>query len=176
MKTASTGRPKRFCGQRCRKASNRSFGVPAELRQKRRWVRHLDKRPLTIGSHPASVTNPDTWASFDEAKASKAGNGLGFVLGAGIGCLDFDHVIGAKGLHPSVRALLEELPSTWIEVSPSGDGLHVWGYLPEGGGRVFFKDGVKIERYSRGRYITVTGNRFEAAPLQLADLSQVLSW
>lgn len=177
LKLASTGRPKRFCGQRCRKASNRSLGVPRSLLSQPRWVRHYRKRPLTVEGRAASVTDPRSWSTFPDVRTSRAGHGIGFVLGDGIGCLDFDNVINDDGqLDPRVQTLLESLPATWIEVSPSGKGLHVWGLLPERAGKVIYRGGVRIERYSAGRYITVTGRRWENSPLVLGDLSAAMSW
>ncbi|MSS84547.1 DNA primase [Actinomycetaceae bacterium WB03_NA08] len=173
---AATGRPKRFCGQRCRKASNRALGVPRRLRSADRWIRHYKKRPLTVTGRAASVTAPSTWSSFTAAKASTAGHGLGFVLGDGVGCLDFDHCFTNGVLDPKVATLVESLPATWMEISPSGDGLHVWGLIPEDHGRVLYRDGVKVERYSTGRYITITGKRYGNGPRELADLSETLSW
>lgn len=110
------------------------------------------------------------------ARASKVGHGLGFVLGEGVGCIDLDGVLVDGGLVPAAVDLLASLPKTWVEISPSGKGLHVWGLLPEGPGRVMVRDGISVERYSRGRYITVTGRRWDNSPLVLGDLSSALFW
>lgn len=177
MKVAATGRPKRFCGQTCRKASNRVLGVPRRLRSSDRWIRHYKKRPLTIEGRAASVTAPATWSSFIDARKSKAGHGLGFVLGEGIGCIDLDHVIDESGnLDSAATDLVASLPPTWVEVSPSGTGLHIWGLIPEAVGRVMVRGGISVERYSRGRYITVTGKMWRGSVLSLADLSETLDW
>ena len=174
------GQPKRFCNQRCRKAANRAktrLGVPTVLARKTRWVRHVRKRPVTISGAPASTTSPKTWATFSEANSSKVGDGLGFVLGGGVGCLDFDNVIDDAGqVDPRVVELVGALPKTWVEISPSGRGLHVWGMIPEAPGRVFYRDGLRIERYSRARYITVTRRPWQHSTLMLGDLSEVLEW
>lgn len=189
----NTGRPKKFCSVRCRVANHRrakkakgGLYVPDELAVADRWVRHKRKRPLTVEGRSASVTDPETWASLEDARESQVGDGLGFVTGEGIGCVDLDGVIDAKGvLHPSARWLLAQLPETWVEVSPSGRGLHVWGLLPEGRGRVLKFEGISVEVYSRGRYLTVTGVPFVqrdgfgecvAAPARLADLAGSLDF
>jgi len=88
------------------------------------------------------------------------------VLGGGIACLDLDHCL-TDG-RPDQRALdvLARVPGAYVEVSPSGDGLHVWGTAPERPGRR--RDGV--EAYSVGRYITVTGRAFRRGGLP--DLSE----
>ena len=99
------------------------------------------------------------------------GDRRGFVLGDGIACVDLDHVI-VDGVLDSVAAkILALAPNTFVEVSPSGDGLHVWGLLPEARGHMFSRDGVSVEIYSAARYMTVTNNRWGGAPSRLADLS-----
>jgi primase-polymerase (primpol)-like protein len=144
----------------------------------RRWVRwrpvqrngRWTKLPVQASGRAASSTDPRTWTSFDEAAAGPARR-IGFVLGAGIGCIDLDHCLIDGRPNEATRDLLAMMPETWIEVSPSGDGLHVWGQLPEGAGRVSSFNGQSVEIYSAGRYITVTGNRWAGSPAVLADLS-----
>ena len=63
--------------------------------------------------------------------------GLGFVFTreAGIVGVDIDHCIVDGALNETAAAILEKLPPTYIEVSPSGTGLHIFlrGTMPEGG-------------------------------------------
>lgn len=99
--------------------------------------------------------------------ASKVGDGLGFALGDGIGCIDLDHCVDDGVLADWAAAILDRLPATYTEVSPSGHGLHIWGRIPERPGRRV----GNVEVYSAGRYITVTGNRWGDCPSTLADLS-----
>ena len=176
--TPKTGRPKRYCSDRCRqvacrrrRATRNVSPVPDLLLSRNRWVRHIKKRPVTVQGLPASVTDPTTWSSFPDVSSSRVGDGFGFVLGDGIGCIDLDHVIDDAGvLDPRAGALLDRLPSTWVEVSPSGHGLHVWGLIAERPGTRRVVGGVSVETYSKGRYITVTGRRWNDAPLALAPL------
>lgn len=125
--------------------------------------------PMTPDSRPASSTDPTTWTSHTVADRSSVGVGLGFVLGDGVGCIDLDHCLDGGELQPWAQEILDRCPATYVEVSPSGDGLHVWGLLPEAPGRK--RKGVEV--YSVGRYITVTGQRWHEAPNTLADLSGV---
>lgn len=179
----NTGRPKKFCSDRCRlvnhrqlQRAKRGLSVPSVLVEEPRWVRHIRKRPVTVEGRAASVTDPATWASLDAATASRVGDGVGFVVGGGVGCVDLDDALDSLGrVRPEAQALLDAAPNTWVEVSPSGRGLHVWGLLPEGPGRVLVVGGQQVEVYSRDRYLTVTGNRFADAPLQLADLSEFVA-
>lgn len=158
----------RFCSTRCRVAAHRSRRrLPAALVSRPRWVRHRSKVPVTTSGAPASSTDPSTWTDHATASRSEVGDGLGFVLGDGIGCIDLDHCLTDGRLASWAADLLDRLPVTYVEVSPSGAGLHVWGLIPEGPGR---KVG-DVEVYSVGRYITVTGERFGDCPSSLADLS-----
>lgn len=166
----------RFCSGRCRVAAHRS-PAPREMVAADRWVRRSARKvPLTVTGKAASSTKAATWSSFRAAKASPVGVGLGFVLnGDGIVCLDLDHCL-AGGVPTSAAAgFLASLPGTFIEVSPSGDGLHIFGRGQLEHGRKLSRDGLNIEVYGSGRYIAMTGERFRAAPSRLADLSDVLA-
>jgi primase-polymerase (primpol)-like protein len=160
----------RFCSTRCRVASHRAT-PPAELRERARWIRHRAKVPITAWNRPASSTNSATWTCYDEAAASSAGDGLGFVLnGDGVACIDLDHCLDGSTLAPWAQDVLTRAGRTYVEISPSGTGLHIFGYGHVGHGRRI--DG--LEFYDRGRYICFTGRRFRRSPLVLADISAAL--
>src|SRR5690606_39217120 len=160
------GRTPRFCSTRCRVAAHRARRIPVELTSRDRWVRHDRKRPITPDGFAASSTLPATWSSYPDAKRSSVGDGLGFVLGDGIACLDLDHCLDGQGRPNEVaRRILDRVPGAYVEISPSGRGLHVWGTAPEQPGRRH----EDYEVYSVGRYITVTGNVYQ--PGRLVDLS-----
>lgn len=132
------------------------------------------KRPLTASGTAASSTDPRTWSPLVEAEASDVGDGIGFALGGGFACIDLDHCYDARGrLSDWAKMLLAPVMGrTYIEVSPSGDGLHIWGLAPERTGiRVRNDLGMNIEAYSQGRYMTYTGHTFRDSPMQLADLT-----
>lgn len=95
------------------------------------------------------------------------------MLGDGIGCFDLDHCLTGSILSRSAEAFLRNTPPTYVEVSPSGTGLHAWGLLPEGPGTRRKVGQLSIERYSRSRYITITGRRWSGSVSRLADLSEV---
>lgn len=130
--------------------------------------------PVTVTGTPASSVDRGTWTSYEAARAASSNGRLGFVLGAGVGCVDLDHALVDGKPLPWAERILASLPATFVEVSPSGDGLHVWGLLREGPGRVV-RDGRAVEVYSVGRYMTVTGRRWAGCPLVLADLTEVVA-
>lgn len=161
---------------KCRVYASRKPVIPAEMAAKERWVRrNKRKMPLTIEGRNASSTDPRTWSSHAQAKASSVGSGLGFVLGEGIGCIDLDHCFQGGILADWAQEIVDRAPSTYMEVSQSGEGLHIFGLLPEAAGRNIRRGGRNVEFYSVGRYIAVTGDRFADSPSKLADLSGLVA-
>lgn len=162
---------------RARKAQH----IPDELTTRDRWVRRsADKRPLTTAGMAASSTDARTWGMYKDAAASSAGVGLGFVLSDedDIACLDLDHCLNplTGRLAPWASAILRDAGATYVEVSPSGDGLHIWGRADvRQGRRIRRPDGTAVEIYGTGRYIAMTGRRHGACPPILADLSAVVT-
>lgn len=147
--------------------------VPAELASLDRWVRRSEhKVPLTVSGQVASSTYEGSWSSFREAAKSQSGVGVGFVLnGDGIVCIDIDHCVVDGKLAEVAAAIVERCQGTWVEISPSGAGLHVWGRADLAKG--FRRNGVEV--YPNGRYIAVTGKSWMNAPLVLADISEVVA-
>lgn len=150
------------------------------MRDSERWLRweraqrgsRVTKRPVAVSGRAGSSTNADTWADYETAKASTVGHGVGFALGDGIGCIDLDDALIDGQVTDWAQEILDQTPSTFIEVSQSGNGLHIFGLLPERSGR---NTGHGVEVYSTGRFIAMTGDRFADAPSRLADLSSLVS-
>ncbi|MFC8583241.1 bifunctional DNA primase/polymerase [Streptomyces sp. NPDC057217] len=173
----------RYCDTRCRSKAFRAkkSALPVELTTRDRWVRRAaDKRPLTVAGMAASSTDPRTWSTYKSAAASTAGVGLGFVLSDvdDVVCLDLDHCLNplTGRLAPWAAAILRDAGTTYVEVSPSGDGLHIWGRATvRQGRRIRRPDGTAVEIYGTGRYIAMTGRRHGNTPSILADLSAVVS-
>ena len=147
--------------------------VPAELKQLDRWVcwkRHRipekdrwTKVPVCAATgREASSTDPATWCSFERAVASVGRHGtcgIGLVFGpdrAYTG-LDLDHVLHDGVLEEQYRWVVDAA-DTYTEVSPSGDGLHLYfrGSKPADGR---CRRG-NVEMYDHGRFFTVTGVPF----------------
>lgn len=165
----------KFCSQKCgtyyRRSLKNASIFPDKMTKMSRFVRFMpSKRPITVTGTSASSTNSATWTDYETARASKRGKGVGFVLGDGIGCIDLDHCIVDGKLLPWAQAAVDANPGTYTEISMSGEGLHIFGLLPEGPGRKI-RDGRNIEVYSAGRYIALTGNRWPSASNALAALN-----
>lgn len=160
----------RFCGSACKQAAYRARHrpLPAELTERARWVRwELQERrgrstkvPLTIFGGPASATDSRTWTTYVKAKDSAVGDGLGIVLGDGLGCIDLDDCLDGERITLWAHEVLAEHRghALLIERSQSGRGIHIFLPLPEAPGHRI-RDGRNIETYSRGRFIAVTGDR-----------------
>lgn len=132
----------------------------------RRWVRrNAAKIPLTIEGKAASSTDPTTWATYQEAKASSAGVGLGFALGDGIGCIDLDYCVTDGQPNAHALAFVRRYPTNYIEYSPSGTGLHIWGTREPQPGTRRIQGKLNVETYSESRYITITGNVYQHGTL-----------
>lgn len=173
-------RDARFCSTRCRVAAHRARRqpIPAELRSQPRWIRHSAiKVPLTTTGRSASSTDAATWTTFAAASASHVGAGLGFVLnGDGIVCIDLDHCVDASGrIAEWAQQIVDASAGTYIEVSPSGAGLHVWGRGETRRGRRIRSEDRAIEVYGDGRYLTVTAQPTPGSSRRLVDLSAVLA-
>ncbi len=166
--------------------------IPESLKQTPRWVawrlelRHGQKKPTKVpvdakSGRFASTTDPTTWATFKEAlsfaeRAYFDKVGVGFVFdGSGDVGVDLDGCRDPKTGRIDKRAqeIIDKLDS-YVEVSPSGTGLHiiVKGILPGSRRRC-----GKVEMYDTARYFTFTGlvlngcrKTIEKRDRQLADV------
>lgn len=168
----------KFCSGACRVASHRAgpTQIPGVLLSEPRWVRRSPQKvPLTLEARPASSVDPSTWSSWSQASVSQVGVGSGFVLnGDGIVCIDLDHCVTEGKPSEAAQRLLDRLPSTYVEFSPSGSGLHVWGRGCVIRGRRLRRGDLDVEVYGTGRYIGMTGRPLSGSVSKLADLSSVL--
>jgi hypothetical protein len=155
--------------------------IPLDMRTYQQWLLwkyepHDNDKPtkLPLSWHTgklASVSNPETWCSFDQASSFVSRNphlcdGIGFVFTkndpyAGI---DLDDANGVQENIDRQTRIYEKFVS-YAETSPSGKGLHiiVKGEVPAGRRR------SGIEVYSDSRFFTMTGNVYRSAPI--ADCS-----
>lgn len=137
--------------------------IPQELKDLDQWVcaDPVGKRPINPrNGKMASPTDKRTWGTFQQASAfmEKTGLVLGFVLTEEdpYCIIDLDN----KKDNPATEEQLArhtkilEAFDSYTEISPSGQGVHiiVKATTPKG----FNKD--KVELYSSGRYMTMTGN------------------
>jgi hypothetical protein len=135
------------------------------------------KVPYSIHGYKASTANPRTWATFDAALDAWHRNrrvyvGLGFVfVNGGLVGIDLDDCLTPNGdLKAWACGIVERFSDTYMEVSPSSQGLKIWarGSLPANLPGVPVGDG-QIEMYDHARYFAVTGRAFRGALLGIED-------
>jgi putative DNA primase/helicase len=122
----------------------------------------LDKVPFDVKTgRRASTTDSRTWSTFDDVVAAYVRgpfDGIGFVFSSGdpYTGIDLDEVRS-----PETGALTEwaqkviEAFDAYVEVSPSGEGIHI--YVK--GRTIKARKNSEIEIYSTARFFTVTGVR-----------------
>jgi len=130
---------------------------------------------MALGGYWLSINDRSKWATYEKAKESEHVDGVGFILnGDGVVCIDLDDCMEGGKPNQQARELIDSLPRTFVEVSPSGRGLHIWGYGEVTTGRRFERDGLKIEVYGEGRYLTVSGNALVKSKLAELDLDDLV--
>lgn len=160
------------------------FRAPPKQRPDGTWKR--DKIPVDPKSgRNASSADPSTWGSFDEARAWYEGHradvaGLGFQFGDGCGvvAIDLDHVLDQEGnCHGEAWDLVQQM-ATYTEVSPGGDGLHLF-LAADAPGVTSDKHperlGFAVELFASRFFITVTGLRVEGLPEAIEPRQEALA-
>ncbi len=185
------GRKPSYCGTGCRVKAHRERRksprvlaemqaqldpIPDELRLLRRWVRHREKRPIATAGWTISVHDSEAWVSYAEVRECTTGDGFGFVLnGDGIVCIDLDDCVVDGVVDSEAARFVELLGPSYTEFSPSGRGLHVWGYNTLEKGRRFKLGNLKVEAYPAGRFITVTGDPYRPGKLDILYFERAVS-
>jgi putative DNA primase/helicase len=145
--------------------------IPEQLKGYRHWVcwrseiRGGEEKPTKVLYTPetgtrASHSNSKTWRTFDECvNASERYDGIGFVFSSGdpYAGIDLDDCRDPETgeIAPWAQRIIGRVREGYIEVSPSGTGIHiiVEGEVHDGGMRK-----GSIEMYSQRRFFTVTGD------------------
>jgi putative DNA primase/helicase len=143
--------------------------IPSRLTRRPQWVNwryeerdgELTKVPYTPGTNRrASSTDLMTWRTFEEAvEAYEAGDyaGIGFMFCSAdpfVG-IDLDKCRNAETgeLAEWARKIIDSITDKYVEVSPSGRGIHIITRGTLRGGR---KKG-SLEVYGQERFFTFTG-------------------
>lgn len=137
----------------------------------------------------ASSTDSDTWTTFEEAKhydghdTSDRTDGVGFVVS------EDDPIIGididdcrdpdSGELHEGIADIVDSIDS-YMEVSPSGTGLRIFvkGDWPLGENQsdLIAGEGVSLEVYEWGRYLTVTGYHIDGTPTDVTESQSTIDF
>lgn len=140
----------------------------ADLKQHKNWINwnkevrdeKETKVPYATNGKRASSTDESTWDTYENAVQQS--DKIGFVLpnDATILAIDLDHCVSGNEITNDTFKRFVEQANTYTEYSPSGDGLHLLFYVPNGIELQANRSQKKcpdFECYSHGRYLTFTG-------------------
>jgi hypothetical protein len=160
--------------------------VPDDLNELNQWLLwcyetrdgKATKVPYSVCGYRGSSTKPRTWETFEavfnawrKAPTRYAGVGFVFTLADPFCGIDLDDSLDDESnVKPWAAGIVERFSDTYMETSPSGEGLKIWarGALPANLPGVRVGDG-QIEMYDHARYFTVTGRSYRGAPLEVED-------
>lgn len=139
--------------------------IPEEMKQLKRFIGWRKKKlngkvaklPFSLIDEKANGWNmPERWINFNDAKTKS--RPLGFVLleEDKIVCIDLDHAIQDGKLSPMAKEIIEKFTGTYMELSQSGKGIHIFvkGTIPKN----LNLSSQGIEMYKNNRYIALTGD------------------
>src|SRR5437870_5454332 len=168
--------------------------IPEELTVRPQWVAwqyeerggKTTKVPYNaVSGRRAKSTDPETWATFEQAvaflKANDWVSGVGFVVTkeTGITGVDLDHCRDPQtgDIDEWASRVIRYLDS-YTEITPSMAGLRIYvrASLPQGGRKKATNGGKgAIELYDNARYFTVTGEHLEGTPLTIEERQRELA-
>jgi len=172
--------------------------IPDPLKERRQWMmwrfehptgrKKPTKVPYQTNGQKGKSNEQATWNTFEACcaalkKGGFDGIGFAFAKGDGLTGIDVDHCIDANGEpEPWVNDILAQFSNTYIEVSPSGNGLHIFcfGSLATTWTRKWkkpgtdFQQGIEVYDYRSPRYLTMTG--LALTGVELADCQPGLVW
>ncbi|HLK59971.1 MAG TPA: hypothetical protein VKU00_25650 [Chthonomonadaceae bacterium] len=157
-------------------------GIPAELKPFPNWVlwrlepdakdpNKINKMPYHPNGTRALANNPKTWTTYKEALAAfQSGKwaGIGFELGGTpFVCIDLDASVGEDGSLSETASWVVPLFNSYTEVSQSGRGLHVFFRADKTGYKTHIQKGREL--YLDGKFIAMTGHRWEGTPASIEE-------
>ena len=145
-------------------------------------VKYLKRPKNPVDGTNASTSNPETWGTWSEAKATYLANpGLydGFGLaqrGLGGVNLDLDHIFVNEKIKKNAQEIIDAVDS-YTEVTPSGDGCRIYskGTWFKGKDTVYVpgdteEEKQKVEFFGDGNfYVTVTGHHIGDPDRKIED-------
>ena len=153
------------------------WNIPSYLKHQKAWAvwryefedGRWSKPPYQPETDPpmkAEPSEPDTWASFDQAfkryQDERGWDGVSFALDRrwGLVGIDLDHA----DEHRTPADAIAQALNSYTELSPGRAGLRIFvrGSLPDGRRRRNW-----VEMYDQKRFLTVTGQRLEAYPSEI---------
>ena len=141
------------------------------------------KPPYQLSGKMAGVDDKNSWTTYEnalEAYSTGEYDGIGFMFSkeSNVMGIDIDNCRNPETgeVKQFIKNLLKNIP-TYIEVSPSGKGLHIlaFGRLPSGERKKNIEDEMVFEMYDEGRYFTISGVRYDDNDSDLSDCTEMFS-
>lgn len=164
--------------------------IPQSLKDSATWVLwryeqrdggKWTKPPLQADGRYAKTTDPDTWATIEETQTAHddgSFDGVGAVLRDGLVGIDLDHVLTESGnREPWAAEIADRFAGTYIEFSPSGDGLHILarGTWPKCRRKAGPDNRLECYDETSPRYFTVTGHEI-SEECGITEQQEALDW
>lgn len=139
--------------------------LPKEMKKRKRFIGwrkeelngKVAKLPFSLIDGKANDWNQlERWITFNEAKTMNEPLGFVLVEEDRIICIDLDNAIQEGKLTPMAKEVVESFAGTYMEISQSGRGIHIFakGAIPNN----LNLSSRGIEIYKKNRYIALTGN------------------
>lgn len=168
--------------------STKYGNIPDSMKQRNNWILwskrqgkngEFTKVPISPNTlTPCASNDISNFQSFEyvqkqlEINRNQGISGIGFCLDNLEICIDLDHSLDQnKKPFSWASEILKLFPDTYIEISQSGEGLHIFVY-----GNKLFKEckfglisGGSVEIYQHNRFIAMTGDLFQDSSIQLID-------
>ena len=157
-----------------------------------RWVETDNGRrtkPPFVAAEPqrhASISDPNTWRSYAAALTAAqagAGDGACFMLTENdeLAAIDLDDCRDPDtgSITAWAQLFLQRAAGAYVEITPSGAGLRVWGRASGAAlHRVFNLDNDgRVELFRRtNKVLTVTGQQLGSAEPELVSIDALLDW
>ena len=154
------------------------------------------QKPPFLASDPrrnADPTNPSDWCDHASAAAVVAAgeaSGLQYILtkDGEIVAIDLDNCRDpdTSSIDHWAQQFIERAKKAgaYIEISPSGTGIHIWGLTGDGTSKVHSNTRLTIEGKKAGielfrrtaKALTITGNTLGKPPKQLGNIDELIDW
>jgi hypothetical protein len=160
-----------------------------------RWTQKPDgswQKPPFMAVQPnrhASTTDPNTWADYSTALATvkaKQADGISYILTKDdpFGAIDLDHCrcTVTNSIDVWAQNYLQAAVNSYQEVTPSGEGVRIWG-ITDGNPlnrkftlKVEGKD-IAAELFRRtNKALTITGYTLDPAIREFSNIDKVFDW
>lgn len=159
------------------------MNFPQELTSKNQWLvwkfekYEGDKKPRKVPYYVSGKKrfgkqgDESDLASLSDYERASAMVDFGQYDGLGFALLPNDDLIGIDIDHNADPELTKKLITglnSYTEVSPSGNGYHIW---VNGNTRTFKDNNVGIEVFCNAQFLTMTGRRVDGTPFEVNPIS-----